>query len=275
MDPRFRQRPLTSLGRRLSVPFRRILQNRFVPFSRVRLVRLRGHPYKRISLPDSWRAERAARNLERFERFGIFPRLVAEVEHELLVEYVEGRTLPERVDARVAQRLARFFATLYGVEARREKTEETRFPGALERDLRFLHDAGVIDAERHAELGRLAERIAPSQVWMGWEYVDSLPKNFVATPDGRLVAIDVDALRADQLLGIGAAKTVVRFARPHRKVFFETLAKECPLPLDDSADYAELCFLADWIKLRFLKGRPRNDLRHFDDLLRRPPRARS
>lgn len=252
---RFNQRSLYSLGRRVGVALRRGWLNRFVRAKRVQLVELNGKPFKRITLADAWVAWRIARNLEVFRHFEIFPRLVAEVDNELLLEFVEGRALGSEADASLVERLARFFGTIYSVDRRRVKTEETDFSDEVQRDLAFLRDVAVLERDAWKDLSASASASVPPEVWVGYDYLDPLPKNFVVVPGGRLVAIDVEEIAADQLLGGGLAKILFRWSDVGRDDLLGALEAVAPLDLAPAMPFVELRFLAAWTKRAFLKGR--------------------
>lgn len=254
--PAFRQQSLHTLERRLGARVRRWLLRRFVPTPTVNLVRFGGRPYKRITFIDAWRAEGLARVLDEYRDAGIFPQLVARFENELMVEYIEGEH-PDAFDAATIAGLARFFGALYGAGARRLPTAQTRFGAALERDLFFLRDCGVLREPLRNELASKLPAILPSELWVGTEYIDSLPKNFVRAADDRLVAIDVDAIHRDELIGIGVAKAFLDASGGERDLFFRELDEHVSLDLAPLMPFVDLSFLASWTKLLFLKGRAR------------------
>jgi len=253
--PRFAQESLDGFGRRISALYRRRVQNRFVRAKRVRLVTLNGRRYKRVTLPDASLAAEVARNLATFRHAGIFPGLVASVDRELLLEFAPGRPQDGRFDDEGIDRLARFFATLYGVDRRRVPTADTPYRDDLRRDLAFLRDVGVLTEPAHRDLVAAADGLAPDEVWVGWDYLDPLPRNFVLAPDGSLVAVDVEDLRSNQLLGSGVAKACFRSIDAGRERLLAAVEREACLELAPLMPFVELHFLAGWTKLAYLKGR--------------------
>ena len=108
--------------------------------------------------------------------------------------------------------------------------------------------------------------LAPDQVWVGFDYTDPVLKNFVAAADdGRICAIDVESLEADQLIGFGVAKALLRWMEPDRDVFLAHLAAtRCP-NFQPHFDFVELSFLAWYTKLMVLEEKwTRIELSHFD-----------
>ena len=264
---RFRQHSLHTLKRRLGARLRRGLLRHFVPTPVVNRIRFGDRFYKRISFIDAWRARSLAEVLEEYREERIFPQPIARFENELLVEYVEGESPAADAEETIFG-LARFFAVLYGRGVRRLPAAETPFVAALERDLSFLRDAGVLREPLQRELASKLPAITPSHLWVGTEYVDALPKNFVRVGDGRLVAIDVDAIHRDELIGIGVAKALREVAPAQRERFFREIERQLPLPLGPLMPFLNCSFLASWTKLLFLKGRPRKiDPAHFEALL--------
>lgn len=255
--PRFRQRSLHGLLRRAGALWRRQVGRRFVSSTRVCRITLNGRDYKRLTLLDSAAAQRIARRLETFRHAGCFPELVATIDAELLLEFVPGRQLEAPFDPDAIERIGRFFGGLYSVDRRRIATVETAFPDELQRDLVFLRDVGVIDEAAQRDLAAAAQGFTPEFVYVGWDYLDPLPRNFVSTEAGRLVAIDVESLEPDRLLGCGPAKCLHRGAESSRSRLIAEVERESALELAPQMPFAELYFLASWTKHAFLKGRTR------------------
>lgn len=254
--PRFSERSLYTLTRRAGVLLRRHVLNRFVREKNVRLITMNGRRFKRVTLPDSAVAARVARNFEPFRHLGIFPRIIAVDDRELLVEFVEGRSLPNAPpDASLIDAFVDFFTTLYGVGRRKVDLVESGFAHELRVDLDFLRDVGVLGASVRERLATTLDRVAPREVWVGYDYMDPLFKNFVLDAGGRLIAIDVEDVHADELLGSGVAKALVREMGDCRDALLEGLARRADLDLRPAMSFIELRFIAGWTKRAYLKGR--------------------
>ena len=252
----FRQRPLHPLERRLRFRLLGWLSNRPPNSKRMYVVTIAGRRFKRIVFPDSHHAEVAAARLEAFGPSGIYPALVLLRERELWVEWVEGEPLRE-ADREVVARLADLFAVLYGRDPRIAAIEDTPFAWALHRDLAFLRDVGVIAPPVHRVLDEIAQKLTPKQVWVGYDCTDAILKNFVRDAKGRVRAIDVESLGADQLLGSGVAKAAVRWLGPLRGAFLAELrAREVP-EFGSYFPFVEMCFVAFWQKSSFLEKKRR------------------
>lgn len=263
--PRFPERSLHSAYRRAGLLLRRFGLNRFLRDKRVRLIRLNGKRYKRLRLPDSYLATTIARNLERFQEHRIFPRVIAVLDRELLLEFVEGAAVPKQIDAPIVDQLARFFSIIYEADRREVKLAETAFARELREDLDFLTDVSVLEPELRVDLEAAIDRISPNAVWVGYDFMDPLPKNFIVATDGRLVAIDVEDLLADQLIGGGIAKVLLRLAPDQREQLLDALAETSSLDLGPALPFIELRFLTRWTKHLFLKGRSRMvEPQHFE-----------
>ena len=253
--PRFRQTSLHSLGRRIGMRLRRYWLGRFVPEKRVRLIEIGGARFKRLTLPDAWTATQLTRSLERFRSHRVFPSVIAQSANELLLEYVEGSGIAEPLDEEGCDRLAGFFAVLYAQDRHAVETRATGFADTLQLDLAFLGQVGVLDASALPELARAAQALAPAQVYVGHDYLDPIPRNFVITPAGRLVAVDIEELMPNQLLGSGVAKAVLRTPGARRERLLEGIRRTAGLDLAPVMPFVELAFLAGWTKRALLKGR--------------------
>lgn len=253
--PRFRHRSLHSLGRRIGVRLRRHWLGRFVPEKRVRLIEIGSARFKRLTLPDAWTAAQLARSLERFRSQERFPALIAQSGSELLLEWVDGSRIAEPLDEAACDQLADFFATLYAQGRQAVETRAAGFAHALRLDLAFLGQVGVLDGSALAELEGAAEALAPEQVYLGYDYLDPIARNFVITPAGRLVAVDVEELMPGQLLGSGVAKAVLRTPGARRERLLAGIRSSVGLDLAPVMPFVELSFLAAWTKRALLKGR--------------------
>lgn len=220
-------------------------------------VTLNGHRYKRLVLGDAWQAARIARELEQFEAGEGFPPLILCHENELLLGYVEGRRFNGN-DAADRERLARFYAMLYRRNPRQVATAELPLAARLERDLQFLVDAGTLDAADLPTLQARAEALQPEWLWLGFDYLDPVEKNFVCTGTG-VAAVDVESLVSNEALGAGIAKARVHWlGEAQTGAFLETMAAAGAPDLSTQLPYVELCFVAGWTKRKVLQGK-----RHF------------
>ena len=241
------------LGRRLVRGFWRLLGSRPQKSSRARFATIGGRRFKRIHFGDSWIASQVERNLESFADLALFPPLVARYEGEIWVDYVEGRR-PEGDDPRFVELLADFFATLYRRGPRRMRLAETGAPARLERDLRFLGRVGVISETLAAELQRTGARLAPDEVWVGFDYFDPVLKNFVLVPGGeRLCAVDVEALCGDEVIGTGVARALARWAEPHREALLDRVLRDGTPDFGPYFRFVELSFTAAYTALMVLE----------------------
>ena len=248
-----RQESPDSVSRRLRLWLSRAVGTRLQKSQRTYFVTLNGHRYKRLVEPDTNVAESIEAALLAFGATDRLPAFVTRYEHEVWVEFIEGR-VPREADEALALAAAGFFAVLYTRGAREVATSDTRFPAALARNLRFLHRMDVLDDAAYAELSRAAQALAPESVWVGFEYTDPIPKNFVvAADDGRLCAVDVESLASDELLGVGPAKALSRWLEPHREVFLAALAQPGVPDLRPALPFAELYFLAHWMQRAFME----------------------
>jgi len=266
---RFKQELRTSRKRVLRYWISRLFGSRLQKSQLMYFVDVGGHRYKRVVLRDSWLAQQIETNLERFGESDLFPRLVTTYEHEVWVEFVEGEGIGQ-VDEVVVRGVADFYAGVYSRAPRQVALRSTPFASRLHRDLRFLGEVGVLDAEKAERLLGVAKRIAPEQVWIGFDYTDPVLKNFVVARDtGRICAVDVESLESDQLLGFGLGKAFARWLAPQREVFLDQLLASGTPDLRANLPFAELSFLAFWSKQGFLEHKWRYvDASHFDRFLK-------
>lgn len=208
---------------------------------------------KRVRFADSERAGAAADALERLADSGCVPRLLMHQEAQLWVEYVPGR-LANLADPADRERLLECFVRLY-CAAPSTAMDPSRYTARLQRDLEFLNASGVLQPERVDQLQALELRLRPSQVLVGYDYIDPLGKNFVIQGD-RAVAIDIEALTADSLLGTGLAKAALRWPfDPSAAVLAGLTAASGPM-LQNQLSWVRLCFLGDYFKQKLLQGKP-------------------
>ncbi len=253
--PRFSQRSLNPILRRIRQLWLRVVSKRFVHRHQVPRGRIGSQTFKRIRFGDAWTAQQTANALDRFDGSGVLPRLHARFDDELLVEYVEGRQLA-RIGREAADALARFYARIHEGGTYLAVTADTRIIEDVRRDLDFLRNTEVIDVACAEQVAETLASLAPPRVLLGWDYTDAVPKNFVWREDGTLVGIDVEALRSDGLVGIGIAKSLSRGDDSYRADFLEAFGKVSRLDLEPQLPLAELCFQVRSLKRRLLKGSP-------------------
>ncbi len=252
----FRERPLHAWPRRLRAAALARFSNRPPRTQRVSLVTVGGAHCKRIVFADSHHAANVAARLQRFAHEGIYPGLILERERELWVEFIEGDRVRDVDDALVTA-MARLLATLAKRAPRQVPLRETPWLLDLERDLSFLARVGVLDEEKSHRLAGRAREIAPRMVWVGHDCSDAILKNFVWTPEGRLRAVDVESLGEDQLIGVGAAKAVLRWAGGRRGDLLAAMKDAGAPDFHSYFDFVELGFRAFWQKSSVLEKKHR------------------
>ena len=247
-----RQTPGYSLKRRIRSTLLRYFGRALQKSQDLRFVTINGHRFKRLILGDSYMAEIIAETLSRFDASDLFPPVVTIFENEVWVDFIDGPQL-DQIDETTVGQLVDFYCTVYSRRPREVDTDQTPFANRLRQDLRFLNQVAVLSDSTYDELSEVASEIMPPKVWIGFDYVDPVLKNFVVRKDGKgLCAIDVESLRDQQLIGTGVAKACVHWLQPHRAAFFEQMAsREVPDFLPYFA-FVEMCFLARWTKTKFL-----------------------
>lgn len=258
----FRHRPLLSRRRRLRLRLR-ALRNFLTPSHRVRLVEIGGYRCKRVSFRDSWLAERTARNLERFSGTKLFPQLILHFENELFVEFVDGTAIQTFGEEHLPP-LVSFFTALYSTDAKARPGHGSNLLTTTHRDLDFLRDVDALPRELVRDVKERAAALLPDTLFFGYDYEDALARNFISTPSGEFVGVDVEALRDDRLLGGGVAKTLMRGSLDLRRAIYRHFEVAGLPHIAKTLPFVEIAFLANWTKRSFLKRRARNiDPQHF------------
>lgn len=247
-----RQQAGYSLKRRFNTWLRGLFGTQLLKSQDLRFVTINGQRFKRLILRDSFLAAEIERQLESFGANDFFPALVTRYENEVWVQFVDGERLVE-VDERALASIADFYAAVYRRRPRPVAMADLPYMHRIDQNLRFLGQVGVLSDAARRDLEAVARRLAPEQVWIGFDYVDPVLKNFViARDDGRLCAIDVESLADEQLIGTGVAKACVHWLEPFRDVFLERLAGAGVPDFQAYFRFVELAFVARWTKTKFL-----------------------
>ncbi|NKI34069.1 hypothetical protein HFP89_02675 [Wenzhouxiangella sp. XN79A] len=264
-----------SWPRRLYFGWLRRWRGVFAKRQSVHFVSVHGTRYKRVVFGDSAQAAEVESALDAFAGSGRFPPLVHRHENELLLGFVEGRAF-DPGDTADRARLAEFLAALWQHSAVEQPCTALPFDARLAVDLDFLVQARVLDRARAEALADRAAAVAPATLVTGFDYVDPVAKNFVIAgeaPGGeqspRLVAIDVESLRADQPLGTGLAQASLRWLSPGDvDVMASQVAESGGPDIDPQLDYVRLITTVAWTKRKFLQGKTHFiRAEHFDALL--------
>lgn len=241
------------LWKRLRYWVSRLRGTRLQKAKSLHFVTINGQQFKRLILCDMHLACEMERNLERFRRYRIFPQVIIRYERELWVEFIEGTSITN-VDHPVIEQLADFYRRLYAEAPRLVDTDDTLFPDRLDRDLHFLNQVGILSERTVGELRVSADKLRPKQCWIGFDYTDPVRKNFILNPKtASLCAIDVEGLVNEHLIGMGAAKALVRWLNPHKEDFLRLLVEKQVPDIQEYYRFIELCFLAQWMKRAFFE----------------------
>ncbi|TVS16789.1 MAG: hypothetical protein EA417_09065 [Gammaproteobacteria bacterium] len=209
--------------------------------------------FKQVRFSNASEARRVEENLRALRPLGVFPRFLFRLEGTVWTQFAEGVRVDPKNPEHVSGVLA-FFASLYGHEPTQVDVWATDLQQRLLDNLHGLVAMGELDDAAYEQLAALAERLRPEQVWMGSEYIDPLPKNFVVTADG-VVGIDAEALYRRELLGIGLAKAELRWLKVERDALITALIQHGGPDLASQYDYANLYFLAHYGIQSVLRGK--------------------
>lgn len=241
------------LARRLRYLCSRAVGNRLQNSQRTLFTTRNGKRFKRLILRDTALAAECERNLEAFKGSPHFPSVVIRYEHELWLEYVEGSPITT-VDAVLIEKVADFYAATYRLGAQAVKITETAVLYRLQRDLSLLNQVGILSETVYRNLSSVAEKLAPESVWIGFDYVDAVRKNFIVTHrDGLVCGVDADSLRKDQLIGTGVTSALARWLGPFQNAFFQHLFRDGAPDFRPYLPFIELCYIAAWTKMYFFE----------------------
>ena len=241
------------LARRLRYLCSRAVGNRLQNSQRTLFTTRNGKRFKRLILRDTALAAECERNLEAFKGSPHFPSVAIRYEHELWLEYIEGSPLVD-VDATLVKKIADFYAATYRHSAQTVNLTETVALYRLQRDLSLLNQVGVLSESVYHNLSSIAEKLAPESVWIGFDYVDAVRKNFIVTHrDGLVCGVDVDSLRKDQLIGTGVISALTHWLGPLQNAFFQHLFRDGVPDFRPYLPFIELCYLAAWTKMYFFE----------------------
>ena len=253
---RYRQRRLESLGRRTLRLLRQIFTRGYIKRQKAYRVDHGGASLKRLVLADSFRAAELAAKLRRCEPWAPVPRVVSNFENELWVEFLEGRSVA-RDDPGVPSALARLLGTLNAENPRRCDPRELGLDRELRADLVLLREAGVFERGVYDDLLAAADAAIPETVWIGHDYSDPRPQNFLWDKNDELCIIDVESMGSDALIGRGAVKAILRWMAPKREEFLDELAKYSAPDFLAYFPFVELHTLASWQKRSLLQRKTR------------------
>lgn len=130
-------------------------------------------------------------------RLGLFPKLVWNNSHAILLEYVPGH-IPRFHSSDFSQKLAAALAALHRL-GRTECDEERIFQG-LKRDIETLLEARLLSGGNVAHIESIWSR-KPDNIITSMDYSDVKPGNFLEGEDGVLRLIDLGALRVNRPTG--------------------------------------------------------------------------
>jgi hypothetical protein len=200
-------------------------------------------------------AERLEAILARLRDARIAPAPIARYGRELWLEFLEGDPVP--AEPAPLDELAHVFASLYREAPRQVPRAERDFAGEVGRDLDFLYAAGVLDGPSHTSLRDRAGKWCPESIWVGHDYSDARPANFLRVASGELRVIDVESLQDDAPLGAGVVRALLRWPGLTREALFSRLRAREAAPFEPYLDFVELWYLASWTKRCLLQRKHR------------------
>lgn len=253
MAARIRVRHALPLWQRLRRRWRAWRGARMVKTHLVHFVDVDGVRFKRVRFAEVGTAQAVAQVLAQLAETSLAPALSRQQDSEVWVDFVPGRA-PKAADIEDQARLVDFFASLYAV-GQAVAADPGPYASGLQEDLQYLSRAGLVAPERAAGLAALEKRLRPHQVWIGPDYIDPVAKNFIVVGRG-LVAIDIEALADDALLGTGLAKARLRWPFDPIDSVCARLSAGAGPDLATQLPWVELCFLCRYFKEKLLQGKP-------------------
>ena len=240
-----------SLRQRTLRRLRRHLGAAGVKTHEVHFVRVDGELRKRVRFETEDESVGVADALESLGSSVSLPAVIRRDGRELWLEYVDGPALDPKKHDGLALLLG-FYASLYGVAVRSCAVDASPYPARLKDDLHWLETSGVLPASATAALARRAATIEPRKVFLGVDFVDPVPKNFVIR-GGLLVGVDVEALKPDTLLGTGPAKAMLRWLNVTGDAMTRGLHQAGSPDLSAQFEYAELCVRCSYARQKVVQ----------------------
>ena len=220
----------------------------------VSFVSLGKKQYKRINCIDNYTPIHMQDILAQVAKSRYFPKTLIRYENEIWVEFVLG-DIVKKIDGHFIQQITAFYSYLYQRASKLKNSEN--FVGAALIDLEFLMDMELLSEHEHQQLQQLLLKSAPENVWVGLDYTDALLKNFVQEKgSNRLVAIDIESLQDNRLIGFGLAKAHTTWMTQEQ--FEQIIDEMCKNETPDFYNYylfVLLCFRARWLKSLFLRNK--------------------
>lgn len=248
-----RVRPANSVWRRLLRRWRAWRGAGLAKTHQVHLIELDGVRYKRVIFDSDAEASRVVSALQEVASIGRFPGVVRHDQREIWVDYVPGQLARQGSDD---QQIVDLFIDLYRMPSSPIEPGSLGYEQVLARDLDYLTDAGRITSQEASGLAARANDLRPERLLIGHDYLDPIPRNFVIR-DGQAVAIDIEALVANQPLGAGLAKAVLRWPGLDAGSFLQQLIKHGGPDLRAQYPWIELCFLAHYFRQKLIQRKPR------------------
>lgn len=255
MSPRLRYTNAHPFWRRLH----RWLRDRIWPDAlrkshHVHIVRIGARKFKQVSFAHASEASRVESGLRSVEPIRRFPKFVFRREARVWVEFIEGRA-PDPARSKDVEEILRFFADLYA-SARQVRLADTALESRLADDIEFLRAAALLPEATARDALQLAGQLKPDRVWLGFDYVDALTKNFLITPRGA-VGIDIESLDGGQVLGMGLAKARARWLDLPDEDVSARIAELGAPHIGSQFGYVRLAFAASYAKQNVFRGKAR------------------
>lgn len=167
--------------------------------------------YKKITVGSFELAQSIFSNLDVYRDSEHFPAPVKVHNDSVIVDFVVGYH-PETDAPDLLKKIADFFAVIFHREARPLPIENSGVWEEFESNLRALRDLQLLSAEDSARVREHAEALAPTNIWIGFDYCDPIIQNLIISESNQSICgIDVKNLRAGQPLGVGLAKARYRW----------------------------------------------------------------
>jgi hypothetical protein len=265
--PYYRRRRLEPLAQRARRALARLAGGEG-KYQRVYRVEFGALHLKQIVFARAAIAERLEAILTRLREARVAPAPIARYGRELWLEFLEGE--PVAAEPPPLDELARIFASLHREAPRQVAREERDFAGEAASDIDFLYAAGALTGTHHAALRERAEKWCPESLWVGYDYSDARPANFLRIANGELRVIDVESLQDQAPLGAGVVRASLRWPGLGLEALLARLRDQDAAPFEPYLDFVELWYLASWTKRCLLQRKHRLvDPQRLADLARR------
>jgi hypothetical protein len=167
---------------------------------------LGGVLYKIRQCDDIKKAEAIEGNCRKVSGLGVIPVFYGRAGDSLVFEFVDGTDLEKDISTEDAYQLGQLLGKINNIPA-----EDADFDADFFGWLDELYEGWVIGSEERKDIINAYDRTRPAHIETCLDYTDVRHHNFKKRKDGRILAVDDEALKTGYPLGSGLVKAVDRW----------------------------------------------------------------